>query len=71
VLGRAPADGLLSGFAGKGESVEIEPFEEIRLLRWTRVSVGTMALVSWRDALYVVAKDDLEERTMRVFRAGR
>jgi hypothetical protein len=54
-----------------GESAEIEPFEEIRVLRWIRVGAGTMALVSWRDALYLVAKDDLEERTMRVFRAGR
>ena len=54
-----------------GEPVEIEPFEEIHVLRWTRVGVGTMALVSWRETLYLVAEDDLEERTMRVFRAGR
>ena len=49
----------------------IEPFEEIQILRWTRVGVGTMAVVSWRDALYLVAEDDLEERTMRVLRRGR
>ena len=53
------------------EPVEIEPFEEIHVLRQVRVGVGTMALVSWRDALYLVAKDDLEERTMRVLRAAR
>jgi hypothetical protein len=62
---------LLGAIVPVGESVEIEPFEEIRVLRWIRVGVGTMALVSWRDALYLVAKDDLEERTMRVFRPGR
>ena len=54
-----------------GGAVEIEPFEELHVLRWTRVGAGTMALVSWRDALYLVAEDDLEERTMRVFRSGR
>jgi hypothetical protein len=51
-----------------GEPVVIEPFEEIHVLRWTTVSREVMALVSWRETLYLVADDDLEKRTMRVFR---
>ena len=30
--------------------------------------VGTMALVSWRDAVHLVAEDDLKQRTMRMLR---
>ena len=51
-----------------GEPVVIEPFEEIHVLQWTTVSGEVMALVSWRETLYLVADDDLEKRTMRVFR---
>ena len=62
---------LLRAIVPVGESVEIEPFEEIQVLRRVRVGVGTMSLVSRREALYLVAKDDLEERTMRVFGSWR
>jgi hypothetical protein len=51
-----------------GEPVLIEPFEEIHVLRWTSVYGEDMALISWRDMLYLVADDDLKERTMRVWR---
>lgn len=51
-----------------GEPVEIEPFEEIHVLRWTSVYGETMALISWRDTLYLVDEDDLQDRTMRLFR---
>ena len=49
-----------------GEPVLIEPFEEIHVLRSTIVYGEPMALISWRDALYLVDEDDLERRTMRV-----
>ena len=51
-----------------GEPVEIEPFEEIHVLRWTSIGGEAMALVSLRDALYIVTEDDLEQRTIRVFK---
>ena len=54
-----------------GEPVLIQPFEEVEVLRRTSVSKEIMVLVSWRDTLYLVNKDDLDERTMRVFRSGR
>jgi hypothetical protein len=54
-----------------GEPILIEPFEEVQFLRRTKVSGETMALVCWRDTLYLVREDDMETRTMRVFRAGR
>ena len=54
-----------------GEPIVIEPFEEIHLLRWTSVSGYAMALVSWCDTLYLVAEEDLEYRTMRMFRSLR
>jgi hypothetical protein len=51
-----------------GQAVLIEPFEEIHVLRWTSVYGEDMALISWRDALYLVDEEDLQDRTMRVFR---
>jgi hypothetical protein len=54
-----------------GQAVLIEPFEEIHVLRWTSVYGEPMALIAWRDTLYLVDEDDLEGRTMRVFRAAR
>jgi hypothetical protein len=53
-----------------GEPILIEPFEEVQFLRRTNVSGETMALVCWRDALYLVREDDLETRTMRVIRSN-
>ena len=53
-----------------GEPILIEPFEEIQFLRRTKVSGEAMALVCWRDALYLVKEDDLETRTMRVVRSN-
>jgi hypothetical protein len=46
-----------------GEPVVIEPFEEIHVLRWARVGRGK-ALVLWRDSLYLVDEDDLQDRTL-------
>ena len=54
-----------------GEPILIQPFEEVEVLRRTGVSGEIMVLVSWGDTLYLVTEDNLEERTMRVFRGGR
>jgi hypothetical protein len=59
---------LLGAIFPVGEPVEIERFEEIHVLRRVRVSVGTMALVSWRDTLYLVNEADLEHRTIQILR---
>jgi hypothetical protein len=54
-----------------GEPFLIQPLEEVEVLRSTCVSGEIMVVVSCRDMLYLVSEDDLEERTMRVFRSGR
>jgi hypothetical protein len=54
-----------------GDTVVIEPFQEIRILFWTDVTGEVMALVSWCNALYMVTEDDVEQRTMRVSRSAR
>jgi len=54
-----------------GEPIVIEPFEEIEVLRRTRVSGEIMALILWRDTPYLVRLDDLEQRTIRGFRLRR
>ena len=52
-----------------GEPILIERFEEIQVLRRTSVSGETMALISWRDTVLLVIDQDLETRTIRVFRS--
>ena len=59
------------GIVPVGEPITIERVSAIEVLLWTHVNSETMALVLWRHTLYLVKEDDLETRTMRVFRAGR
>ena len=54
-----------------GEPEVIEPFEEIRVLRWINLGWQTMALVSWGDVPFLVTEDELERRTIRVFKWAR
>jgi hypothetical protein len=49
-----------------GEPILIGPFEEVQVYRRTRVSEETMALISWRDTLYLVIDQDLTNRTIRL-----
>jgi hypothetical protein len=49
-----------------GEPVLIWPLEEIEVLRWIRMNEELMALVLWRDTLYLVTDHDLEAQTIRV-----
>lgn len=53
-----------------GESLVIEPLEELHILRWP-TDPDDMVLVSCRGALYLVHIRDLERETIRVLRAGR
>jgi hypothetical protein len=54
----------------RGEPIVIEPITAIEVMLWTHVGEETMALVSWRHALYLVGEDDLEKGTMRVIRSN-
>jgi hypothetical protein len=54
-----------------GEPVSIDRFEEIEVLRSTRCKGEALALICWRDALYLVTEEDLEKRTIRVFKSLR
>jgi hypothetical protein len=54
-----------------GELIWVDAFEELRVVRRTRNRGEKMVLVAWDGSLYLVSEDDLEERTIRVFRAFR
>ena len=66
-----PADQehIPDGVEPVGEPITIETLSGIEVL-WTHVKSETMALVCWRDTLYLVEEDDLETRTMRVIRSN-
>jgi hypothetical protein len=49
-----------------GRPIPIGPFEEIQVLRRVRVSEKEMALISWRDTLYLAIDRDVGTRTKRV-----
>ena len=52
-----------------GEPIIIEALEEVNVIPLPHAN--NMALISYRDELYLISIEDLTQRTMRLIRTGR
>jgi hypothetical protein len=50
-----------------GNPVLIGPFEEVQVLRRTRVNEEKMTLVSWHNKLHLVVDGELDHKSVQLF----